>query len=173
MKPALLALQLLGTSLLALATASATAACYTVYDASGRVVHRADAPPATVAQAGRLPDGGRVVLNGDQCGHDVTLAEQVAPARQPASAPLLTDVQVAAAVQAPYAVVGQGIAVVAPADAERVWKNTPIVDSATSESPSAADRARLTETVITEWADGRTEVEHRPLARHRDGRTAR
>ena len=97
MKPALLALQLLCTSMLVLAAAPASAACYAGYDATGRVVRSADAPPATVAEAGRLPDGGRVVLNGDQCGHDVTLAEQVTPTRQPASAPLLTDVHVAAA----------------------------------------------------------------------------
>ena len=173
MKPALLALQLLGTSMLVLAAAPASAACYAGYDATGRVVRSADAPPATVAEAGRLPDGGRVVLNGDQCGHDVTLAVQVTPTRQSASAPLLTDVHVAAAMQAPYAVVGQGIAAVAPAHAERVWQSTPIVDASASESPSAADRPRLTETVITEWADGRTEVEQRPVARHRSLRTAR
>ena len=44
MTQAPLTFRLLITSVLSLAAAQASAACYTVYDAAGRVVHQADAP---------------------------------------------------------------------------------------------------------------------------------
>lgn len=154
MKYARLALRCLSTSVLALAAAQAGAACYTVYDASGHMLHSAGAPPTSAAQAGSLSDGARVVLNGEQCAAGPGVAEQIAPARAAASAPLLTDAHTAAAAQAPYALVARGIAVVAPANAEQVWRSAPIADA------PAARPAMLT--VITEWADGRTEVEQRP-----------
>ena len=50
-----LTFRLLLTSILSLAAAQASAACYTVYDAAGRVVHQAYAPPASAAEAGTVP----------------------------------------------------------------------------------------------------------------------
>lgn len=166
MQHARLALRCLAASLLTLAATMAGAACYTVYDAHGRIVQQAGEPPASAAQAVRVPEGGRVVLNGDACAvREVALAEQITPAAasEPASAPLLTNVGTAAAAQTPYAVVGRDIAVVAPAHAEQVWERAPLVREV---APAAASRPAV-ETVITEWADGRTEVEQHPVRRHR------
>ena len=164
MHHARLALHCLTASLLTLPAAQASAACYTVYDAQGGVVQQADAPPASAAQAASVPAGGRVVLNGDACAREVAMAGQIAPApaRESASAPLLTHVANAAAAQAPYAVVGSGIAVVAPAHAEQVWERAPLVHPVVP----AAGRPAV-ETVITEWADGRTDVEQRPVRTRR------
>lgn len=50
-----LTFRLLLTSILSLAAAQANAACYTVYDAAGSLVHQADAPPASAAEAGTVP----------------------------------------------------------------------------------------------------------------------
>jgi len=164
MHHARLALHCLTASLLTLPAAQVSAACYTVYDAQGGVVQQADAPPASAAQAASVPAGGRVVLNGDACAREVAMAGQIAPApaREPASAPLLTHVANAAAAQAPYAVVGSGIAVVAPAHAEQVWERAPLVHPVVP----AAGRPAV-ETVITEWADGRTDLEQRPVRTRR------
>ena len=109
------------TSILSLAAAQANAACYTVYDAAGRVVHQADAPPASAAEAGTVPEGGRVMLNGAHCtSGGVAVAEQIMPAPEAARAPRLTDVQTAASARTPYAVITRDIAVVAPANPEQV-----------------------------------------------------
>ena len=59
-------------------------------------------------------------------------------------------------------VVGSGIAVVAPAHAEQVWERAPLVHPVVP----AAGRPAV-ETVITEWADGRTDVEQRPVRTRR------
>ena len=165
MPHARLARRCLAASLLTLVATQASAACYTVYDASGRIVQQAAEPPASAAQSARVPEGGRVLLNGDACARNVTVAEQITPpaAREPASAPLLTNVGTAAAAQTPYAVVGRDIAVVAPAHAEQVWERAPLVHNVV---PSSSRRAAV-ETVITEWADGRTEVEQHPVQRRR------
>ena len=72
------------------------------------------------------------------------------------------DAPPASAAQAPYAVVGSGIAVVAPAHAEQVWERAPLVHPVVP----AAGRPAV-ETVITEWADGRTDVEQRPVRTRR------
>ena len=157
-----LALRCLTVSVLSLAAAQAGAACYTVYDAAGRVVQQADQPPTTVAQAGSVPANGRVVLDGDRCTSRLAAAQPTAAARA-ASAPLFTDVQTAAAAQTPYAVVARNIAVVAPADAEQVWQQAPIAHPVALQPVGA----RATETVITEWADGRTDVEERPASPRR------
>ena len=50
-----LTFRLLLTSILSLAAAQANAACYTVYHAAGSVVHQANAPPASAAEAGTVP----------------------------------------------------------------------------------------------------------------------
>jgi hypothetical protein len=132
--------RLLFSAAMVLGAAQAGAACYTVHDAEGQIVHRADEAPASAAQAVTAPDGGRV----------------------PSTAPLLTHVHIAASARTPYAVVGRDIAVVAPASAEQVWQRAPVADRAV---PVRASRPRPLETVITEWADGRVDVEQRPLPR--------
>lgn len=159
MPSASLTLRLLITSVLGLAAAQAGATCYTVYDAAGQVMYQSDEAPASAAQAGTVPDGGRVVLSGAGCSAGVAVAEQVTAAPEARRAPLLTHVHIAASARTPYAVVGRDIAVVAPANADQVWQRMPVVDNT---APRFSQR-RATETVITEWADGRVEVEQRPV----------
>ena len=155
--------RLLFVAAMALGAAQAGAACYTVHDAEDQIVHRADEAPASAAQAVTVPDGGRVTLTPDGCASGVTVAEQVTPStRTPSTAPLLTHVHIAASARTPYAVVGRDIAVVAPANAEQVWQRAPVAERAV---PVRAPRPRPLETVITEWADGRVDVEQRPLPR--------
>ncbi|HPZ57624.1 MAG TPA: hypothetical protein PLK50_09915 [Ottowia sp.] len=158
------AFRLLFIATLVLGANQAGAACYTVHNADGQIVHRAEQAPASAAQALTVPDGGRVTLSPDGCATGVTVAEQVTPSTSsPSTAPLLTHVHIAASARTPYAVVGRDIAVVAPANAEQAWQRAPVADRAAP--VSAARRHRPMETVITEWADGRVDVEQRPLPR--------
>lgn len=162
-----LTFRLLLTSILSLAAAQANAACYTVYDAAGSVVHQANAPPASAAEAGTVPEGGRVMLNGAHCtSGGVAVAEQITPVPEAARAPLLTYLQTAASARTPYAVITRDIAVVAPANAEQVWQRAPLMATAGTVAPPATRRSS-TEAVITEWADGRVEVERGPLTARR------
>lgn len=142
MTQATLTFRLLLTSILSLAAAQANAACYTVSDAAGRVVHQADAPPASAAEAGTVPEGGRVMLNGAHCtSGGVAVAEQITPVPEAARAPLLTDVQTAASARTPYAVITRDIAVVAPANAEQVWQRAPLMATAGTVAPPATRRS--------------------------------
>ena len=90
-----------------------------------------EAPPASAAEAGTVPEGGRVMLNGAHCtSGGVAVAEQIMPAPEAARAPRLTDVQTAASARTPYAVIARDIAVVAPANAEQVWQRAPLMATA-------------------------------------------
>ena len=62
--------------------------------------------------------------------------------------------------------IARDIAVVAPANAEQVWQRAPLMATAGTVAPPATRRAS-TEAVITEWADGRVEVERGPLTARR------
>ena len=131
------------------------------------MVHQADAPPASASEAGTVPEGGRVMLNGAHCtSGGLAVAEQITPVPEAARAQLLTYLQTAASARTPYAVIARDIAVVAPANAEQAWQRAPLMATAGRVAPPATRRSS-TETVITEWADGRVEVERGPLTARR------
>ena len=80
-------------------------------------MHQADAPPASAAEAGTVPDGGRVMLNGAHCtSGGLAVAEQITPVPEAARAQLMTYLQTAASARTPYAVIARDIAVVASAN---------------------------------------------------------
>lgn len=148
-----------------------TQACYTVFNADGAVVLQTAEAPRYAAQATTVPEGGRVAIQAGDCPAmgappmaSAAAFDDEATAVPPSrAAPLLTNVGTAASAHVPYERVMPGIAVVSPAVAEQVWRQAQVANSAdpTGASPAGGDAAE-TELVITEWADGRTEVERRP-----------
>lgn len=102
--------------LLALAGTQALA-CYTVYDRAGRVVYNEETPPVDMSRPihetlpARFP-GAHMVFD------EQATCDSILPAPRMASAggasPLLTDRRTAQALQVPYTMVAQGIALVPP-----------------------------------------------------------
>ena len=85
------------------------AACYTVYDASDRVVYHESVPPVDMSRPlhETLPAGVHMIFDTDtDCAHIVVTATG-SPSNR-----LLTDQQTALDMQLPYAMLGNGIAVV-------------------------------------------------------------
>lgn len=152
-------------------------ACYSVYDASGQLVHRAPQPPSSATEAVAVPPGGRVAINGLHCiglsprdAAPIAPEGQVEPLTAPSArgAPLLTSQAAAVAAGARHAVIAPGIVAVSQADAEQVWAQAPlaapkpaVAEQVFSDRTRAARQGAM-EVVITEWADGRTDVERRP-----------
>ncbi|QTD46578.1 hypothetical protein [Ottowia testudinis] len=157
----ILTLRLTMFAALAAVSGQAVAACYIVFDGAGQVVHQADGPPTSAAQAVTVPQGGRVVLNGERCTGGVMVAEQLTSAPEPA--PLPTKVQPAATAGTPYALAGRDIDAAGPVNAQQMRQRSPEASGIMADAPAARARRRDTETVITEWADGRVDVERRAL----------
>lgn len=138
---------LLLCSLLGLASMQA-AACYTVYDRSGRIAYHAATPPVDMSRPlhETLPTlfpGGHMVFGaGTDCPEIVEPSR--AGAGRNASSPLLTDQRTAQVMGLPHTVVAGGIALVQAQDAARYPGYTVL--------PSVALAARRPsrETVITE-----------------------
>ena len=164
---ALVGMALLGT----LMFSGPTQACYTVFNADGAVVLQTAEAPRYPGQATTVPEGGRVAIQAGDCpamgappmAFAAASDEQATAVPPSRAAPLLTNVGTAASAHVPYERVTSGIAVVSPAVAEQVWRQAPVAISAgpSDASPAGGDAVE-TELVITEWADGRTEVERRP-----------
>ena len=157
--------------LMAFMLAGPAQACYTVFNADGAVVLQTAEAPRYAGQAVTVPEGGRVAIQAGDC--PAMGAPPMAPVAksddEPASAPpsraapLLTNVGTAAAARVPYARATPGIAVVPPAAAEQVWRQAPTAEiTRQNAAPPVGNGTAETELVITEWADGRTEVERRP-----------
>ncbi len=106
-------------SLLTAASLQAGAACYTVYDASNRVIYSGDRPPVDMSRpihetvGARFP-GGHMIFDTDiSCPAIVALT----PAPVPGGTPLLTDERTARAMRVPHASLAGGIALVQAQDA--------------------------------------------------------
>lgn len=146
-------------------------ACYTVLDAGGTVVWRATKAPRRASQAVTVPEGGRVLINGAPCSALRARVDMDGNAGVPratvGAAPLLTDVDTAAAAHVRYERVSGEIAVVPPAMAEQAWQRADRRELTASSHPDQAELNATAgppddELVITEWADGRTEVHRQP-----------
>lgn len=90
-------------------------ACYTVYDAAGRVVYNEETPPVDMSRPlhetlpARFPGGHMVFDTQATCDSITPLSPSVA-ARQ--ASPLLTQPRTARAMNVPYTVIAAGVALV-------------------------------------------------------------
>jgi len=103
--------------------ASPALACYTVYDRSDRVVYQSEKPPIDMSRQihETLPErfpGGHLVFDGAaECPVISSVAAGTGARTVWSTAPLLTDLHTARAMNLPYAVMPGGIALIQPRDA--------------------------------------------------------
>lgn len=137
-------------SLLAAASMQASAACYTIYDASNRVVYSGERVPVDMSRpihetVGARYPGGHMIFDADaSCASIVALT----PAPVRGGTPLLTDERTARAMRVPHTTLGDGIALVRAQDA--------VVRPGVTVMPStsmAMAPVPVRETVITELRD--------------------
>lgn len=127
------------------------AACYTIYDASDRVVYHASLPPVDMSRPlhetlpARFP-GGHMIFDAAADCPDIVARSQTAATRSLAS-PLLTDQRTARAMQMPHRVLAGGVALVQPGDVAM----TPGVTVLPSVAVAAGRPSR--QVVITEMRD--------------------
>lgn len=99
-------------------------ACYTVYDASNRVLYQGMAPPVDMSRPlhdtvpERFPGGFLVFEEGSACPVVPSLAMGQGGIASRSTSPLLTEERNARAMGAPHRSLGHGVAVVAPGQVE-------------------------------------------------------
>lgn len=153
------------------AAGSQALACYTVYDRAGRVVYNEETPPVDMSRPihetlpARFP-GAHMVFDEQAACDAMVPVSRLAGAR--GGSPLLTDRRTAQALQVPYTMVAQEIALVPPGRV-RLSPGLTVVpaESFASAVPSRATvitELRNPPVTIVESADGSARVMGGPAA---------
>ena len=133
----------------ALAVASLQAsACYTVYDASSRVLYRSSEAPVDMSRPlhETLPrqfPGGHLVF--DTASSCPSVSPPTRAAQVPRSSPLMTDRATAEAMGVPYEVLSRNIVLVQPQDATVAVAAMPALSIIPSEAPPGRAEIVITE----------------------------